>query len=1093
MMLLQLALCGDIHPNPGPVSTEALGICHINARSLTALNRLDLIEHDLIIEKHFDIIGITETHLDESVTHINIDSYQFFRKDRNRHGGGVALLLNEHLPCRHRKDLEIDGLELLWVEILFRNKYLLCGVCYRPPGMNQNQVTDFLSKLKFSFDLISNLQSNYSLVLLGDFNDRCGNWYSDHAGSELGTNLLELLSEFDLIQLIDEPTRNQSLLDLIITDSPNFILDYGVMAPPDPDLDHSAVFCKFNVVHQRSNIFQRHIWLYDKGDYHTMCTALENCSWKELENVDLDSAVDIFTEKLRSEMSSHIPNKLVTIRPKDKPWMNGHLRLLLRQCHRLHKRSRRTNSDQDKQLHREKRRMFKTAKKMYIALYNIKQSEKLTNALSDSKEFWKLLKNITPSKKKQVIIPPLVENGSLISKPCDKANVLNAYFVEQSFIEVPPHHSLPRLVYKTDFRLDAVETTPNEVKKILLSLKVKKANGPDGISNLILKKTAEKISIPLAHIFNRSFEMGYFPSSWKCAHVQPLFKSKDRQDKTNYRPISLLPCVSKVQERIVYKRLYEYCESHNLLNERNSGFRQNDSAINRLLYITQNVYKGLDEGKDICIVFLDISKAFDKVWHIGLLFKLRQLGISGKLLDWISSYLSDRRQRVVISGTTSDWEFLHAGVPQGSILGPLLFLIYISDITDGIVSNMNLFADDSLLMEAFTDIYEACTKLNNDLDHLSAWAAQWLVVFSEPKTVYMLLSNRQREAFRNHPDLFLNNICLNEVSNHSNLGVIFSNDMSWNLHIQKILLKANGALSCIQRASMFLTRSTKAHLYKSLVLPIIDYGDVIYDNAPMHLKEKLNQLQRKAALMCTRAYRHTESMKLLQELGWNSLESRRKMHRLNLFYKIKNKLTRPYLSSLCPGTVGERAERYNLRNRNDISKSALRTSKALNSYFPKTANEWNALSPSLRNLTTYNHFKSKLKALIKVEIPHHFVQCNGYPAVLHTRVRLGLSALNDQRFSYNLIDHRHCPFCPRQIENAMHYFLVCPQYAAQRETLMQNISGILPNFNSLSKKQKLHTLLYGTPNINIAMNIRLQNMVELYLVNSHRFEISSVN
>ena len=219
LILMLLSLCGDVHPNPGPPQTQQpLGICHINARSLTAPNRLDLIEQDLILDKAFDIVGLTETHLDESVSHIAVNSFQLFRNDRNRHGGGVALLINDNLPCKRRTDFEVDGLELLWVETIFRNKSLLCGVCYRPPGMSQDQVAEFISQLRFSFELISNLNDTSCLVLLGDFNDRCSNWESDHADSELGTQLVDLLADFDYSQLIDESTRNQNILDLIITD-----------------------------------------------------------------------------------------------------------------------------------------------------------------------------------------------------------------------------------------------------------------------------------------------------------------------------------------------------------------------------------------------------------------------------------------------------------------------------------------------------------------------------------------------------------------------------------------------------------------------------------------------------------------------------------------------------------------------------------------------------------------------------------------------------------------------------------------------------------------------------------------------------------
>ena len=213
----------------------------------------------------------------------------------------------------------------------------------------------------------------------------------------------------------------------------------------------------------------------------------------------------------------------------------------------------------------------------------------------------------------------------------------------------------------------------------------------------MLKETAEVMAMPLSRLFNRSMEMGCFPDVWKQANVTPVYKKADKQIKENYRPISLLSCVGKVMERIVFNELYEYCNVNNLLTWRNSGFKKHDSTVNQLLFLVNKIYESLGNGDDVLLIVLDISKAFDKVYHRGLLHKLETFGINGCLLKWFSSYLSGRQQRVVVNGQGSEWRSINAGVPQGSILGPLLFLIFINDIVDDLSCDPFLYADDTSL------------------------------------------------------------------------------------------------------------------------------------------------------------------------------------------------------------------------------------------------------------------------------------------------------------------------------------------------------------------------------------------------------------
>ena len=246
----------------------------------------------------------------------------------------------------------------------------------------------------------------------------------------------------------------------------------------------------------------------------------------------------------------------------------------------------------------------------------------------------------------------------------------------------------------------------------------------------MLKICSLEISIPLCMIFNKCIQSGTFPSLWKKANVQPVHKKNSRQDKTNYRPISLLPICGKILEKVIFDTLYQYLHSHKLLTKNQSGFKPGDSTINQLLNITDEIYRAFESYDETRAVFLDMSKAFDKVWHEGLIFKLRQYGVDGNLLLLLSDYLMNRSQRVVLNGLHSDWMDIHSGVPQGSVLGPLLFLIYINDLTDDISSNIKLFADDSSLFIRVHDVDTAQRSLMSDLEKITRWANQWKMKFN---------------------------------------------------------------------------------------------------------------------------------------------------------------------------------------------------------------------------------------------------------------------------------------------------------------------------------------------------------------------------
>ena len=322
----------------------------------------------------------------------------------------------------------------------------------------------------------------------------------------------------------------------------------------------------------------------------------------------------------------------------------------------------------------------------------------------------------------------------------------------------------------------------------LFLLNCNKASGPDLISPRLLKEGCEILSRPLTKIFNLCLSSSYFPLIWKQANVVPVHKKGDKTNVSNYRPISLLSCIGKIFEKCVFKHLHNYIVFNNLLSPVQSGFTPKDSAVFQLIDLYNTFTKAIDEGKEIRVIFCDISKAFDRVWHKGLLFKLRRMGISGPLLDWFRSYLDQRHQRVVIEGSYSDFLQVNAGVPQGSILGPLLFLLFINDIVVDIGSNIKLFADDTSLYLIVENPVMAADLMDTDLDKIHTWADTWLVKFNPHKTEELIISRKNTP--RHHPAVTMDNVEVKRVDCHKHLGLIFNTKCTWNEHIDEITIQS---------------------------------------------------------------------------------------------------------------------------------------------------------------------------------------------------------------------------------------------------------------------------------------------------------------
>ena len=419
-----LLLISGIHPNPGP-SYKSLNICHVNIQSLYMRSntqdpkfKIDDIEIQYCTMQKFDIICMSETWLTNDIVtnKLNINGYTLLRRDSGGRRGGVALYYNDDLVVNELNNVNPTHSEGMWISVKVGSNNVYLGVYYRPQNQSVDQITNFLDEFQESLDKVRNLNPD-CIVILGDYNDPCKQWQSDHNKSELKLKLFDLSIRNHLKQIINESTfftsHSNNILDLIFTDAPNFVEDSGVLPPIDSrsKVYHCAVFCTLNIRRSVDCAFTRRIWMYKNADYESLNMKYLNTNWTQIlrYSENISDAVKKFTSIVLSSANIHIPNKVVTVRPKDKPWMSGYIRLLLRRRDRAYRKYRQTNTLYYMEKWHHERRIVN--REIQLAKYNYKQ--KVETVLSDrsfcSKDFWKITKTVM-GHKSECNIPTIIEN-----------------------------------------------------------------------------------------------------------------------------------------------------------------------------------------------------------------------------------------------------------------------------------------------------------------------------------------------------------------------------------------------------------------------------------------------------------------------------------------------------------------------------------------------------------------------------------------------------------------------------------------------------------------------------------------------------------
>ena len=506
---------------------------------------------------------------------------------------------------------------------------------------------------------------------------------------------------------------------------------------------------------------------------------------------------------------------------------------------------------------------------------------------------------------------------------------------------------------KSDY-LGPLVVTPELVAKKIKAMKDNKSPGVDGIPPKLLMETVEQISIPLARVFNLSLKEGVVPFEWKEANIIPLFKKGSRNKSENYRPVSLTSVICKLLERLIKDHMVDFLVKHKLLNSSQHGFLKARSCLTNMLCFLEEITKWIDVGSPVDIIYLDFQKAFDKVPHQRLLLKLKAHGIGDSITDWIEQWLTDRKQRVVVDGEVSNWKSVLSGVPQGSVLGPILFLIYINDLDDSITSNVLKFADDTKLFRKVNTDGDK-QHLQNDLDRLVKWSEKWQMLFNFGKCKCLHTGHRNLNV-----NYRMGDTVLGTTVKEKDLGVTISADMKVSEQCGIAASKGNQILGLIRRNITYKGKKLIIPLYKAIVRPHLEY--CIQAWRPYRKKDidTLERIQRRATKMIPEL-RDLSYEERLKECGLTTLETRRlrgdQIEVFKILHGYEN-IDRNMFFSLKKDsrTRGHEVKLVKDQCRLDIRK---------HSFSQRTINEWNKLSTDCVTASSVNMFKNKVDTYLR--------------------------------------------------------------------------------------------------------------------------------
>ena len=853
-------------------------------------NKLEELE-TYIDKNNIDLIAITETlpkHADESYTPIFVlNGYKCFL---NNEGRGVAIFVKENIECSRLENYEKLFSPSVFLKLKLPNmNHCIFGNIYRSPNATDKEN----DKLNEQITKIADEHLREKLVLVGDFNFPDIDWAGDtcHKGdNHKASKFLECLHFNHLSQFISEPTHHRgtqspTLIDLILSNDDDLVQNI-VHYPPLGKSHHSLIYFNIDMVYSKPTESPVLKYQMDKGDFDKMRQFIGNIDWdRELdENLSRDEWGDLIVGKMEEAKELYVPKKFFkknyvkrTFSAPDS--LISALRLK-RKCFKQYKKH-------PTQRNHEAYVFYRNAVNKEVKKAKRKKERKVAK---ESKLNPKALYQYIASRTKpREAIPNLDKpDGTQTTNDAEKVNVLNNFF--KSVYTQEGDTPVPDFDMNVNNTLSQISISKNDLALALKSLNEYKSAGPDRIHPRMLKELADQIAIPLHKLFLRSLSEGKILTKWKEQEIVPIFKKGKKSDPGNYRPVSLTSVICKVFEGFVRTALYKHLIDNGLLSSKQFGFCKGRSCLTQLLVTIDEWMSSLDKGIPVDAAYLDFKKAFDSVPHQRLICKLKGYGIDGHLLDWISDFLSGRTQYVTINGTSSEKVSVTSGVPQGSVLGPTLFIYYINDLPSVANTPTRIFADDTKSYNQI-EVKEDSVHLQTCINSLIKWSYKWLLFFNCSKCNMMHLGkNNPCYEYTTSAEEQINP--LNVTVKEKDLGVYVDPLLNFNEHITTTIRKARGVSGLILRTLDSRCSDILCPLFLSMVRPVLEYANPVW--CP-YLRKDIDRIERVQRHFTKRIsglnkLSYTERLKALD---LPSLEYRRARGDMVECYKITHEIYDP--------------------------------------------------------------------------------------------------------------------------------------------------------------------------------------------------------
>ena len=927
---------------------KLLRLINVNARSL--YHKLDELEN-LMHKLDVDIACITETWFKPEIPSeaTKISGYKHIRKDReNRVGGGVCIYVRDCYPISAIRATHTDcACENLWTKICINTaKHIIVGTVYRTEA--NHTFTEHLG-----YDLDSVAKGKLPIFVAGDFN-----YDYPLSRPESSITAIAELEEMQLTQLIHSKTRitekSETLLDHIWTNAADLVEDSWTA---NGISDHlvSAIDIRFKKQKVSRMVIQRRN--YQELDQKALSAHLKTT----LDDLNFDDNVYNLAynleDVLKSALEKFLPIKTFFLSRNRAAWFSHELKEEIRKRDEYENLAISSGKKEDWENFR---RIRNQVNRFKVKAKSEFHNSKILEAEGNNRSIWKTIRQLLPEKNK------CAQTATNLNKVEDKvkSEEFNNHFTNiaeaiHKTISITENSSLPAHFQENTFALQ--QTNVETVTKILKDFDQRKATGIDGLSVKFLQLIMEDISSVLTRIINKSISSGIIPCRWKQAIIKPIHKKGSKEDPNNFRPISILPVMSKVLEKVVSSQLSTYLEENNLLSKYQFGFRKDHSTIACLLNIVEDIRDNIEKGKQTGLVSIDLSKAFDTVDHGILLTKLKLMGLQPAAMKWFENYLQGRKQRVKYNDEVSSDKEVKHGVPQGSVLGPLLFVIYINDLPNVLKnSKIAMYADDTTIYCSGSDGEEISKKLEGDLARIDNFFSQNKLKLNKEKC-HLTVFGKKKQVCDSDVSITIGGSALVPEETVELLGVTLDNTLNWKGHIDKVYDKCSKEMNFIQKATKGLHWETKITIFNSLIMSKINYGDVLYDSCNTTNKTKIQKLQNRGIRYIFNVPYRSHITPYRSAINWMNMDGKRRSHLMVELFKI--------IKGDAPSVLIERLEDIR-NNSNHMTRQVTRadfyitrkaTNVGLQSFFYDAIKEWNSLPADLRALSSTTTFRHNIK------------------------------------------------------------------------------------------------------------------------------------